>query len=1134
MIQRLPLLPGLVFTAVIGLTTALSGAAPAAEEPPTRGGSHLDDTTSKLPLTPTRPLKFTTDEGTWMSLDISPDGQTLVFDLLGDLYTLPITGGTAKRIVSGQSYDKQPRFSPDGKTLVFVSDRDGSDNLWLTNADGSDPRQLSKTQWFGYLSPEWTPDGRYIIAARNNQDRNSPPFDLFLYSRDGGLGQKLTSLDTKDASPYDSASYSAPAFGADPRYIWMTQSGMYSNQLAVYDRETAKIYRRSNTPGAAISPVLSPDGKWLVYAGKREGDTVLRIRELATGEDRWLGDEVQHDDIDGRGAQDFMPNMTFTPDSRAVIATAGGKIQRIEVPSGVRREIPFSAQVDQMIGPAVKFDYALDDKQLQVRQIRNPRLSPDGKRVAFVALDRVWTADIDLAGGGLRQQSVRRLTSFNAVEASPVWSPDGKFLAFVTWTTSGGDIYRTRADGKSKPQKLTTHKAFYQKLAYSPRGDRLVFTREPRQQRAERPEELMTPPEISVDLMWIPAEGGTPQLISPLSTTGTLGDYRSTFYSAPHFGPDPQRVLVYEPKTGLISMRYDGTDRRTIIQANKYNWSAWTGGEENPADDIVLSPDGTHAVLVGTQNIYLVDVPPIGPAASVSVAKVESAMVPLRRVSRAGGDFPSWSADSKVFCYALGASLFVYDIAKGREAEQEAARKASQQALTAEASKETPKEDKPTYEPARYDLALTVPKDRPQGTVVLRGARAITMNPAQASAIIEDSDIVIVDNRITAIGSRGTVAVPAGAKIIDVTGKTIIPGYVDIHAHMWPTWGVHSDQVWEYLVNLAYGVTATRDPQTMNYDVVDYSGRVETGDLIGPRIFSTGRGIFASEKVDSMDDARDVVGRYATFLKTETIKQYLVGDRMRRQRIIMAAQELGVMPTTEGGSNAQLNFTFMLDGYPGLEHGIPIAPLYKDVVQLAVQSGITYTPTFIVGYNSPSAEDYFITRYNLHSEPKLRRFWPHAALDRKANKAQWIRDELYGGFITGAAQATKIVEAGGRIGLGGHGNIQGLGVHFELWSMAMGGMKPYDVLRAGTIFPAEAIGHGKNFGSLEVGKLADLQVLDKNPLDNIRNTNTVSFVMKNGRLYDANTLDEVWPRSKKLKLTGALEEYSGFEDSLKH
>jgi hypothetical protein len=396
---------------------------------------------------------------------------------------------------------------------------------------------------------------------------------------------------------------------------------------------------------------------------------------------------------------------------------------------------------------------------------------------------------------------------------------------------------------------------------------------------------------------------------------------------------------------------------------------------------------------------------------------------------------------------------------------------------------------------------------------VLRGARIITM---KGDEVIENGDIVVTDNRIVAVGASGSVAIPAGAKSIDAAGKTIMPGWVDIHAHLRPSFGIHKTQVWEYMVNLAYGVTTTRDPQTGTTDVLSYGDLVETGDMLGPRIFSTGPGIFWTDDISSLDDARDVLRRYSEFYNTYTIKQYMVGDRKVRQWVMMAAKELGLMSTTEGGLDFKMNLTEMLDGYPGHEHAYPIFPLYKDAVQLVAQSGITYTPTLLVVYGGPWSENYFYEHNDIHADAKLRRFTPHAEIDvRSLRRPGWFRDDQYV-FPKISAQAAKIVAAGGRVGLGGHGQLQGLGVHWELQAMASGGMPLHDVLRVGTIFGAEGIGLGKELGSLEPGKLADLQVLDRNPLDDIKNSLSIRYVMKNGRLYETETLKEIYPRQKEI------------------
>jgi hypothetical protein len=349
-----------------------------------------------------------------------------------------------------------------------------------------------------------------------------------------------------------------------------------------------------------------------------------------------------------------------------------------------------------------------------------------------------------------------------------------------------------------------------------------------------------------------------------------------------------------------------------------------------------------------------------------------------------------------------------------------------------------------------------------------------------------------------------------------VSGKTIMPGLVDVHAHMWPRWGVHSPQPYMYTVNLAYGVTTTRDPQTSQPDVVSYGDAVDVGQMIGPRVLATGPGIFAYDNVSSAEDAKEVMKRYSEFYQTQTIKQYMAGDRRQRQWIAMAAKEQQITPTLEGGLDFKKNMTEAMDGFAGIEHSLPIAPLYKDAVELFAKSGTTYTPTLLVQYGGPWAENWWYERHDILSDPKLTHFTPFSELERRGlRRPQWFRENEYS-FKLLAEQAKKIVEAGGRVGVGSHGQLQGLGYHWELWTIASGGMKPMDALRVATIYGAESIGLGKELGSLEAGKLADLIVLDANPLDDIKNTNTIRYVVKNGRVYEGSTLNEVWPRQRPM------------------
>jgi len=1081
------------------------------QPPPAPQDTTKRDTTKvkldSLPLKMDRTVSFETSEGTWLSLDVSPDGKTIVFELLGDLYTIPIGGGAATRITSGPAFDSQPRWSPDGKRIVFLSDRSGAENVWLCDPDGSHSKALTKGTNNLYASPDWTPDGNYIVVSRTSGVLGSV-YELWLIHKDGGSGAAMLRVQAGPNQPPPMNTLGA-TFGKDPRYIWVSRhrGGFGYNlqyplwQLAIYDRQTGRLFTQTDMYGSAMRPVLSSDGKWLVYATRYDAETGLRLRDLASGDEKWLVYPVTRDDQESRFTRDLYPGYSFTPDNQALIISYGGKIHRVAVPSGQVADIPFTAKVDQQLGPMVHLPIRVDTGNVLVRQIRNASPSPDGRRLAFSALDRLYV--VDLPNG-----MPRRLTNEDVKEQVPAWSPDGQSLAYVTWTDQGGTLNKIRATPGSRPVRLTTDSAFYDTPVWSPDGARIVVVKGP---RAPRTEEHFAP---GYELDWVPAAGGALTKISPINAFGR-----------PHFSRDPNRIYIYEGPEGLVSMRYDGTDRRAHIRATGYTYPG-PGAEPNIADEILISPDSDRVLVTIDNYVYIVTMPVIGgQTPAVSISDPSAAAFPVKRLTMIGGEFTGWTTDGRQAYWSAGRSFLKWDSAVADSMDKVKQRTDSIRAdsLKGDAFKALADSvqkrvrarsdslsKQPAYEPQRVDVTINVPRDTPRGTVVLRGARIITM---KGDEVIQNGDVVIKDNRIVSVGASGSA--PAAARVIDVSGKTIIPGFVDVHAHPWPTWGIHETQVWKYLANLAWGVTTTRDPQTATTDVLTYSDLVETGEILGPRIFHTGPGVFWSEDFKSLEDTRLALKRYSDFYRINTIKMYMTGNRKQRQWVIQAAKELGLMPTIEGGLDFKMNLTAVIDGYPGSEHSYPIMPLYKDAVQLIAQSGITYTPTLLVSYGGPWSENFFYERYDIHDNAKVRRFVPHDEIDQRAERRPWFRESEYV-FPRIAASANSILKAGGHIGLGGHGQMDGLGDHWELWAMAAGGMSNHDVLRVATIHGANAIGMEQDLGSVEPGKLADLIVLDANPLEDIHNTNTVRYVMKNGRLYEGETLNEIYPRQRPL------------------
>jgi imidazolonepropionase-like amidohydrolase len=913
-----------------------------------------------------------------------------------------------------------------------------------------------------------------------------------MYDKDGGTGVRIGPAPPAPVQPGSSEprrpepNKMGAVASADGRFVYYAQRmGPFSYnatfpiwQIYRFDRDTGETSTVTNAPGSAMRPVLSPDGKSLVYASRYEEGTGLRVRDLDTGKERWLIFPVTRDDQESRATRDTMPAYAFMPDGKSLIVPIDGKIQRVDFASGKASVIPFTAKVEAEIAPRVYFQNRVDDgPNVRARLIRWPAESPDGKRLVFSSLNKLWI--MDLPAG-----TPKRLTASTTGEFMPAWSPDGRYIAYVTWSPEGGQIFRISVDGGT-PQQLTTQSGYYAQPAYSPDGSKIIFVSGPtdeqlysdlRMKESTLPEsgDLSEEREISgfreaegLDVRWIPSSGGDSALVGP-----TQGG------SNPHFAGDSSRVYLSSP-TGLASLRLEGLDRKVLIRVTGTKISQFP----ERADQFRISPDGRHAFVNLEHRHYVVPIPRAGKETiEINVTPKGPSAVAVKKMSAEGGDYLGWSADGKVITWSLGSRFYRQD-------------------LTA---------DKPEV----TDVDVEVPRHKPSGAVVLTGARIVTM---KGDEVIDRGDIVVTDNRIVAVGPSGKAPIPPGARRIDASGKTIIPGFVDVHAHMWPPRGVNQTQVWQYLANLAYGVTTTRDPQSGTTDVFAYTDLIDSGDILGPRVYSTGPGVFAGTGLEDKDSTRDFVKRYKEAYHTTTLKEYVSGDRIVRQWVIMACKELGITSTTEGALDMKLDLSQMADGFSGNEHALPVHPLYNDVIQYVVKTGTFYTPTILVAYGAPFTENYYFENTDVHGNTKLRRFIPHELLDTMVKRrGQWFLAEEYGHQAI-AQGAAAVVHAGGRVCLGGHGQLQGLGCHWEVWDLQSGGLTQMEALRCATLFGAQAIGLQQDVGSIEPGKLADFMVLNRNPLEDIHNTNTIAWVMKNGDLFDGETLTQMWPIQKPLE-----------------
>jgi imidazolonepropionase-like amidohydrolase/Tol biopolymer transport system component len=1011
---------------------------------------------------PVKAIEFDTDEGTWISLDISPDGKKIVFDLLGDIYIMPITGGEATLLSGGPAMEIQPRFSPDGSRISFTSDRAGGDNIWVMDADGKNAHAVTKESVRLLNNAVWTPDGQYLIARKHFVNtRSIGAGEMWMYHISGGDGVQLTKRRNwqQDAGE--------PCLSPDGRYLYYSEDvslgGAFEYNRDPYgviyvinrlDRETGKTIRLVDGYGGSVRPQASPDGKLLAFVRRVRLNTVLYLRNLDSGEEWPIFDRLNRDAQETWAIFGVHPGFAWTPDGGSILISAKGKIWKVNVRTKEAQEIPFRVHVRQTLTEGLRFKQKVAPEKFDVRMLRDVTTSPDGKSVVYCALGRLWMK-------ALPNGQPKRLTDDSNFEFSPSFSPDGKWISYVSWTDAEkGAVRKVKVNG-GKSIQLSTRKGTYLEPSFSRDGSKIVYRRLGGD--FLRGQTFANEPGVYV----MPSDGGDASLVTE---EGVL----------PRFNRTGNRVFLLSSegeKTALISVDLAGEHRRVHLFSDN-------------AQLIVPSPDERWVAFTERYNSYVATLPLTGQPVQIGPSTSD---FPVKRITRDAGMYLHWSPDSKTVYWSLGPELF--------------SRTLSKTFAFAGNAKDSVLEKPDT---SGINIGFKAESDAPEGTVALTGATIITM---KGDEVVKEATIIVDRNRIVSIGPRERVTIPDGAKVVDVAGKYIMPGIIDVHAHG-PAGsnGIIPEQNWAFYASLAYGVTTEHDPSNNTEQIFSSSEMQKAGLITGPRLFSTGTILYGAEGsfkaiVNNLDDARSHLRRLKA-VGAFTVKSYNQPRRDQRQQILEAARELDMMVVPEGGSTYVWNISQILDGHTGIEHSLPVSPLYKDALTLFGQSQVGYTPTLIVSYGGLWGENYWYANTHVWENNRLLTYVPRSIIDARSRRRIVANDDDWN-FIDNARAAKKVLDAGGKVQLGAHGQLQGLGAHWELWMLVQGGMTPMEAIRCATLYGAQYIGLDDDLGSLEPGKLADLIVMEKNPLENIRNSDSIQYVMQNGRLYDAATMNQI-------------------------
>lgn len=1010
-------------------------------------------------------IDFTTDEGTWMNLDVSPDGQHIVFDMLGDIYKMSINGGSATSLRTGVAWEVQPRFSPDGKHILFTSDAGGGDNCWIMDANGENAKQVTNEKFRLLNNGVWMPDGQYIVARKHfTSGRSLGAGEMWMYHKTGGEGIQLTKKKN------DQQDVNEPSISSDGKALYFSED-MYPGgyfqynkdpnsqiyMIKKYDFEKGKVQNVVSGPGGAFRPEVSNDDSKLAFIKRIRTKTVLCIHDLKTGETFPIFDNLSKDQQEAWAIFGVYPGFDWMPDDKHIIIYGLGKIWKVNAKTGASTEIPFSVNVKTKMAKTLKVKNDAFNKKFDVKVVRNAVTSPDGKTLVFNAVGYLWEAK-------LSNGKAKRITKSEDFEFEPSFSPDGKKLVYVTWDDVEMGRVKIMDLNTKESNVLISDPGIYRTPQFSPDGNIIVY----RKDGGNSHQGYVHCKEPGI--YTINVNGNDNKLLS------TQGEY-------PLFDKEGKRVFYQKGGYlfGSLTKSYESVD------LNGQNKKEHFDGKYTQR--YVISPDNKWVAWSELYKVYIAPFPQAGKKIGIT-SKTKA--VPVAQVAKDAGINIHWSKDSKALHWTLGNEYYTD--------------KLTERFKFLEGSVDSI----PPMDSLGIAIKLNIETDKPNGVVAFTNAKIITMNGNQ---VINNGTVIVEENIIKEVGT--IVSIPNKAHIIDCQGKTLMPGIMDVHAHSGNfRYGLSPQKQWEYYANLAYGVTTSHDPSANTEMVFAQSELIKAGEMVGPRLFSTGTILYGADGdfkalVNNLDDARSALRRTKAF-GAFSVKSYNQPRREQRQQVMLAAREQEILVVPEGGSFFFHNMSMIQDGHTGVEHNIPVVPLYNDVVSFWKSTQTHNTPTLVVNYGSVSGEYYWYQHTNVWEKERLLSFTPRAVVDSRSRHRMMLPEEEYeNGHILTSKSLNKLQTEGVNINLGAHGQLQGLGAHWELWMLQQGGMSNHQALKCATINGAKYLGMDHQLGSIEKGKLADLIVIDGDPIEDIRQSENVVYTMLNGRLYDASTMNEI-------------------------